>query len=488
MFADLVKTVKVQLYERVSSPLVGAFIISWCLWNYKFLLVIIDETKIENKLFIIDSILYPTWLAYGYWNFLGPLATALLMIYLYPIPARKVFEHSRKQQLELKKIQQNIENDTPMTLEEGRAIRQEALKLEIEFHSQLKKKDEEINDLKNIVGQITESNMKSPVQLADVDTKIVAEDANSFASKSTVMETKIPVDDGLSTATKDTSNIATDTRKVSMTKNNNELLNPEMEILVPSSRDLFFGEFWKLDDISINEEAKLLISQVSNNQINDASDLLLILQRLFFFSKEKIINVPPEELKTKFQAALSNQPSEGLLDFKKFNVVSSPQSLNDPDNQEYRDVKAQLYNLQEQAYQKYRLKDVLETFDLLDEEPNDFFAKIYKNQQYDTVPIFALCNIDALADSLYNATPDTILKMVEFFRNRYRAVNIRDFLSQDGQSLLKLQATIKKRLDENILVGSKRYSMKNLLEALEGITQRLRNDDPEGGGSENQKT
>lgn len=476
MFSDIVKTVKVQLYERVSSPLIGAFVISWGLWNYKFLLVLIDKSKIENKLLIIDYVIYPTWHTYVYWNFLGPLATALLMIYLYPIPARKVFEYSRKQQVELKKIQQKIEDDTPMTLEEGRAIRQEALKLEIEFHSQLKKKDEEISDLKNIVVNLNETNTKSKISPTEVGEKI-EEDINQVVQENTTIETIIPADNSISNLTKDNRNIDPETNEKTVTERNNEVSSVENEKFVHSSRELFLGEFWKLDDDSINEEANLLISQVKNHNITDASDILNILQRLFFFSKEGIIKISSGELKSIFKSAFSSQASEGLINFNKFTIISRAQSQNDPDNQDYKDLKEMLYKLQEESYLKYRSKDVTETFSLLEKDQGSFFAKIYNDTKYETLPIFNFLDIDELAKILSNATPDTTLKMAEFLRFRYRAVNIRDYLSQDAQPLFELHTSLKKMFDENIFDGSKRYCMKNLLDSLESATQRLKSEE-----------
>lgn len=474
MFSDIVKTVKVQLYERVSSPLIGAFVISWCLWNYKFLLVLIDKSKIENKLLIIDYVIYPTWYTYVNLNLLGPLVTALFMIYLYPIPARKVFEYSRKQQVELKKIQQKIEDDTPMTLEEGRAIRQEALKLEIEFHSQLKKKDEEISDLKNIVVKLNEANSKSQISATDVGEKI-PEDVNTIVKENTSTETVTPKDNSIINSTKDNSNEKPDTNDSTIIEpiNNNEVSSVENENLGPSSRELFLGEFWKLDDESINAEANLLISQVSNHSITDASDILIILQRLFFFSKEGIIKISSGELKDIFQSALSSQTAKDLINFNKFNIISRAQSQNDPDNQDYKNVKEILYKLQEESYLNNRLKDVKETFSLLEKDQDAFFAKIYNDTKYETVPIFTFLDINEFAKILSNATPDTTLKMAEFLRVRYRAINIRDYLSQDAQPLFELYSSLKKTFDENIFDGSKRYCMKNLLESLESATQRL---------------
>jgi len=50
-----------------------------------------------------------------------------------------------------KRIRQKIEDETPLTIEESRAIRREALNLELEYHRELKAKDDEIRRLRELL-------------------------------------------------------------------------------------------------------------------------------------------------------------------------------------------------------------------------------------------------------------------------------------------------------------------------------------------------
>jgi hypothetical protein len=44
MVNEIVKSAKAQLSERIASPLIGSFVISWCLWNYKFLVILFSAS------------------------------------------------------------------------------------------------------------------------------------------------------------------------------------------------------------------------------------------------------------------------------------------------------------------------------------------------------------------------------------------------------------------------------------------------------------
>lgn len=60
MLDDVIKTVKAQLYDRVTSPLSGAFIIAWCGWNWKFIVLLISDMPVIQKFSYAETTLYLT--------------------------------------------------------------------------------------------------------------------------------------------------------------------------------------------------------------------------------------------------------------------------------------------------------------------------------------------------------------------------------------------------------------------------------------------
>lgn len=154
MLDDLSKSIKAQLYERVSSPLLASFGLSWLAWNYRFVMVLTSSLPLNEKLSFVDTQIFPTYQQVLLPGFLYPLVTALLLIFAYPIPAKYVYEYWRRRQRELKEIQQRIDDETPLSREEAREIRREALKASLEYDKEIQSKSAEIARLKELIEEL----------------------------------------------------------------------------------------------------------------------------------------------------------------------------------------------------------------------------------------------------------------------------------------------------------------------------------------------
>lgn len=163
MLSDLAKTVKAQLYERVSSPLLGAFAISWVAWNYRFILVLISSMPVAERFAYIDSNIFDSYQNIFLHGTLYPLLTTLSLIFIYPIPAKFVYGYWRTRQRELKEIQQRIDDETPLTREEARELRHETLNARLEFEQELERRSGEITRLKETIKEL------QPREKVDVD-------------------------------------------------------------------------------------------------------------------------------------------------------------------------------------------------------------------------------------------------------------------------------------------------------------------------------
>lgn len=163
MLSDLAKTVKAQLYERVSSPLLGAFGISWIAWNYRFILVLVSSMPVAEKFAYIDSNIFYSYKNIFLHGTLYPLITTLSLIFIYPFPAKFVYEYWRKRQRDLKEIQQRIDDETPLTREEARELRHETLNARLEFEQELERRSAEITRLKETIKEL------QPREKTDID-------------------------------------------------------------------------------------------------------------------------------------------------------------------------------------------------------------------------------------------------------------------------------------------------------------------------------
>lgn len=151
---DLIKSFKAQLYDRVNSPLSATFIISWCLWNWKILFVLISEMKVNEKFIYIETIIMRGECAWILNGLVYPLIITILYIFAYPYPAKWVFKYSRWQQNELKKIQQSIEKEELISVEDSRALKLSLFEVERKYEydlGELKKEIRRLEEEKSIL-------------------------------------------------------------------------------------------------------------------------------------------------------------------------------------------------------------------------------------------------------------------------------------------------------------------------------------------------
>lgn len=137
MFDDIQTSVKAALYERIGNPLLSAFMISWLLWNYKFLLVLFSGMEYWEKLSHIED-LYPSFLIGIKSNiFLYPSISALIYFFVFPwfnLFATTYTEFLRKR---LREEKLRYESEMPLSADQARKLRAMFLDLQ-------KKNDQDI--------------------------------------------------------------------------------------------------------------------------------------------------------------------------------------------------------------------------------------------------------------------------------------------------------------------------------------------------------
>lgn len=195
---DAIKSIKAHLYDRVVSPLFGAFIISWVVWNFRVILVLLSSEIIPYKLNYIDEYYSSIVYFYGisiskFWmtGVLSPLLSTFAYIYLYPFVALPVYEFSLSRQQKLANTKNKIEGATLLTLEKSRKIIQGAKKMQIEHARNMSEAEEEIESLRKIINeQLTEIEKlkgnpsvqeKSVFEGGDVDSPLVMVDEASMS-------------------------------------------------------------------------------------------------------------------------------------------------------------------------------------------------------------------------------------------------------------------------------------------------------------------
>lgn len=128
---ELFKSVKAHLYDRSSSPLFGAFMLSWSVWNYRVLTILFSDENIEDKFSAIDkqfeSFDFLTLQINGAHidGFLIPALFALFYIYIYPVISEPVYKFSLEKRRKLREIKQASDDLRLLSVEDSRAIYKE---------------------------------------------------------------------------------------------------------------------------------------------------------------------------------------------------------------------------------------------------------------------------------------------------------------------------------------------------------------------------
>lgn len=160
---NILESVRVQIYERLSSPIFGSFVISWACWNYRFLLVLLlSRSPVEKRFDFIDAHLYTSW---GEpWNtcVIKPALTAILFVLLYPRVSKFFYREWLQKQVETKELRDKIEKATLLTREESHAIQMRMIKLRDEYEETIKSQADEIETLKR--SQKTDTSIEDSIK------------------------------------------------------------------------------------------------------------------------------------------------------------------------------------------------------------------------------------------------------------------------------------------------------------------------------------
>lgn len=200
---DIIKSVKAFLYDRSTSPLFGAFVVSWAAWNYRFIIYVISDINIDQKIKLIDSyfsalelelfgciISIPSQLTNG---FIVPAVFASLYIYAYPYLAKPVYRFSLKRQTEIRTIKQQEGDARLLDEKESREILQRLAELQEKYNSDTDNLQRQVSSLSKT---ITEFENKTKPDLSKVSDKELEEIIYSSPEKNSnkeLSETEIGV-------------------------------------------------------------------------------------------------------------------------------------------------------------------------------------------------------------------------------------------------------------------------------------------------------
>lgn len=148
MQQDFMDSVKARLYDFKYTPFLSSYIFAWIYWNSKSILIFFsDKLTIQNK---IDM------LSYNNIDYTNPLLFALFYVFIFPLASAVFYATTLGYRLLMNKIQQMIQDKTPLPQIEANKIINENVILQEQINekniliSKVKsEKEEEITKIKS---------------------------------------------------------------------------------------------------------------------------------------------------------------------------------------------------------------------------------------------------------------------------------------------------------------------------------------------------
>jgi uncharacterized coiled-coil protein SlyX len=168
MLKETINSLKGVLYERISSPLWGTYIISFSIWNWSALLIIFSETKpMTEKVDLIKTTYVYTEGLFNYSIVLFPLLISIFL--LLTIPALKTLHFIYTEYVNTKgKIQRDkFESNTRLSIEQSNDLRRRIFNIQTSSQEITSFQDQEINALKETI-----SNLRSELDSSEQDDEL----------------------------------------------------------------------------------------------------------------------------------------------------------------------------------------------------------------------------------------------------------------------------------------------------------------------------
>ncbi|MEN5365630.1 hypothetical protein ABE571_04430 [Stenotrophomonas sp. TWI273] len=112
--------VKAAALSRVNSPFLGAYLVSWVLWNHRMIFALFSGMPLGQRFHYIDEVLYPTAKTFALYHFLGPILSTIVYIFLVPWPTEWVHRWNLQRKLRLK--QADLRADGHRLLTEAESV------------------------------------------------------------------------------------------------------------------------------------------------------------------------------------------------------------------------------------------------------------------------------------------------------------------------------------------------------------------------------
>lgn len=155
MWDELSKSVKASLYERVSSPLAGSFVICWLAINWEIVVVLLfvnsEKLGLPKNEYILFNLI--SWER----GFLLPAITSLTLIIVYPYISRIAHSLWIKYSTSLKLDKREADNKITLTISESIELRLMVQDMERKFLESIQTSQDQLSDQSSLISDLEKS-------------------------------------------------------------------------------------------------------------------------------------------------------------------------------------------------------------------------------------------------------------------------------------------------------------------------------------------
>lgn len=142
--------------DRTTNPLSISFVISWCLWNYKFFLILFGEVSTWEKLDAI-ALMYPHRPStYCGAALLYPLLSALVYVFIYPVVSMVPIWAYRTYQIWTANLVKRVEKARVLSQADAIELTRRHEREKTELEAQLNSLSVEVRQLQNALREAEE--------------------------------------------------------------------------------------------------------------------------------------------------------------------------------------------------------------------------------------------------------------------------------------------------------------------------------------------
>jgi hypothetical protein len=153
---DMLGGLRSLLKERLVSPLIPAFILSWLMWNYRVVLTIFSHENLETKFSVIEG-MFPTFWVHCIDGVLIPLLFSLAYIYLYPFVSIPIYRIALINQGRLRGERQKAEKEKLLSEEDKQKILAFAYDQKVNSQKQIDQQLQENEQLRAKIAELEKS-------------------------------------------------------------------------------------------------------------------------------------------------------------------------------------------------------------------------------------------------------------------------------------------------------------------------------------------